>query len=1099
MSIDNKPAPRQSFFRNALLMLFMCMLFFAPLNLMALYNSPVPIDQGWQYRFGDAPLNADGAPLWVYDSPSDSAWRDFQYPGQPPNNLGMQNVWLRTQLPMSAYRDPALFFITNDQAFEVFLGDRLIYRHLDIAHFNDNQAPGSPWHLIPLPEDYPGQMLHIRMHTMFSRNVGLVRRFEIGSRSDHITGIIAEDADSAILSSLFVFLGLILFFIFLIRRSVRTAFPSLGFFSVCIGIWLISESNIKQLFLDWPRAWLYIAFSAFYLMPIGFCSFVEQIFKENCNIYVRWMRRLHTVFAVVALTLDITGLFPVIFTLQPFYVLLFLSILTIFATIVRAARQGSIEIKVFIWGFSIFSLFGIYDILGYFFRIVPWTQFIIPYGMFVFLLAMIYILGRRFADVYDKMKVYSEEIAGKNEALAAMYQEVTNSKERLSEWNRSLEQTVERRTASVRNLLNNAGQGFLTFGRDLVVHGEYSAECRNLLAGSIEGTTFPQLIYPEAPDQQVFLEALLLRIIHEPKEARRHLYLPLLPEEIQVGGKHVHIGYKLIKGHEAADAEVFMAILTDITDKRLLESKVEQERNILKMVVKVITCSDDFNEIVRDYEAFCRDKLEGLFKARSLSPEEVLYEVYRSIHTYKGAFLQFETVYIVHRLHQFETALTDFKDKNPSFTLQELRRFIEAQSLGSWLEEDIQTLRNILGDHFLQREGNFVINKSRLLAIEEKMLAILSPNECGLLLPDIRRLRYKPFHQLLKWLPEYAERLAARLEKPLSPVVIEGGGMLVDTDLYHSFSKALTHVIRNMVDHGLEAAEERLSAGKPEYAAISCSISMAEGHLCLTLSDNGRGFELEKIKDRLTAAGILSAAHADSIRTEELIDMLIDNHLSTKDSVSSLSGRGIGLSAVKCETEKLNGRFRITTVPGEGTVFQFIFPYGEVPAATDIDSAAVMRPVIENAIAFLGGETGSTVVSHDIQGVHQNEHIFLKDFTAFVAIRGIVTGRFVLTACEGLAGRLLDAILLDDLSEAERDYYIEDALAESANVIVGNAIKAFPGLENLVVMEPPVAVRIKGAAIRFLECVSWTCSLDTEYGSLSISFVTPSGSNISIQ
>lgn len=1076
-------------FKTALIAILIPVVLIASLIIMVQPPKPDVVSEGWQYRYGDSPKNEQGTPLWLYDDKDSGNWKPFSCPGQPPGIPDTGDVWIRTVLPLKKYANPKIMFTTNDQLFEVYLEDKLIYSYGDMEHHDDNVAPGSPWHLIPLPKDYQGRTIYLRMHTSFIRNTGFVRRFEIGSESDHMSYLIANEIDNVLLTCLFTFLGFCLIFIYAIRRSVSYEFPALGVFSISIGIWLLAETNFKQLFIYAPRFWLYVAFLSFYLMPVGFLIFVERVFSPG-NIYMKMMWKLHISFAAVTLLLDVFRLIPFIFTLQAFYVVLFLSIVTIFATIAKAARANSYETRIFVWGFSIFTMFGLYDILGMYFRIVPWTQYIIPYGMFIFLLSMIYILGRRFADVYDKLKVYSEDIKAKNEALHQAYKEVNKSKEALSEWNKGLEQTIQKRTASIRNLLDNAGQGFLTFGPDLVVDSEFSSECCNIFNCNITGKYFPELIYPDNPEERNFIITLLGRILTEENEAQRKIYVSLLPEEVTLSDKCYHINYRIIKEKDIDVSEIFLIILTDITYRHMLEEKVEQEHNVLKMVVKVVTNYDEFTETVRSYMDFCRYTLSALFDSEQ-PPEEILHEIYRTIHTYKGTFCLFYMSNIIDKLHAFETRLSECKDCSSSSGISKLKEFAAGEDMAGWLEADMDILKGILGDQFFDRKDMLVIKKDSLKAIEDKILMLLPSAECRLLLPDIRKLRQKPFKEILKGLPDYVQNLADRMGKLINPIEIQSDNILVDPDKYQGFIKALIHVFRNIADHGLETADERLELGKPEHCNIKCEIRKAGNMINLTISDDGRGFDLEKIRQKLRERKLLEEEAACSLTDDEAVQLMMDNHISTKDSITYTSGRGLGLSAVRTETEKIGGTFNIYTEMGKGTRFIFQLPYEEAAEVSDLKASSIIDPLVETAREFIGNVLKCESISFNRYSYNKLDGILLKDFTCFIGLKGVISGRFVVTMDRKLAEKLLDNIIIGELSEEETDMYIEDVLAESSNIIVGNSMKKFPGLEDSIVIEPPVTVELSGAVIRFIDSSAWSCSIESEYGNMAISFVVP--------
>jgi len=156
------------------------------------------------------------------------------------------------------------------------------------------------------------------------------------------------------------------------------------------------------------------------------------------------------------------------------------------------------------------------------------------------------------------------------------------------------------------------------------------------------------------------------------------------------------------------------------------------------------------------------------------------------------------------------------------------------------------------------------------------MLLMLSSVECRLLLPDVRKLRQKPFKEVLKGIPDYAQKLADRLDKMMNPVEIHADNILVDLDRYQDFSKALVHVLRNIVDHGLETPEERLDKGKDVYCNIHCAIKLADNLINLTISDDGRGLDLNKIRQKLITRGLLEEEIACTLSDDEAVQLMIN-------------------------------------------------------------------------------------------------------------------------------------------------------------------------------------------------------------------------------
>ena len=134
------------------------------------------------------------------------------------------------------------------------------------------------------------------------------------------------------------------------------------------------------------------------------------------------------------------------------------------------------------------------------------------------------------------------------------------------------------------------------------------------------------------------------------------------------------------------------------------------------------------------------------------------------------------------------------------------------------------------------------------------------------------------------------------------------------------FWSAFVHVVRNAVDHGLESAEERALGGKPPTGKITLRARREGDTITIQVADDGRGIDWERIRDRARAAGLMHQRQA------ALVDALFVEGVSTAESVTSVSGRGVGLSAVRQACNGLDGKIQVTSEAGAGTTLSFRFP-----------------------------------------------------------------------------------------------------------------------------------------------------------------------------
>ncbi|MFZ5945976.1 MAG: [Fe-Fe] hydrogenase large subunit C-terminal domain-containing protein [Bacillota bacterium] len=666
--------------------------------------------------------------------------------------------------------------------------------------------------------------------------------------------------------------------------------------------------------------------------------------------------------------------------------------------------------------------------------------------------------------------------------------EIEEQRDEIATWNEVLEQTVANRTNALRNLLNNAGQGFLSFGSDLLVREEYSSECNKIFGVPISGTKFSNLIFSKDQEQQAFVESLFSEIFNHQDNNLREIYLPLLPEEVIINSKHINIQYKMIKDPGCDRTEVCMVILSDVTENRLLESQVEKERNLLKMVVKVIVNRTDFIQNVKDFRRFITSGLQRIL-AGSVTNEEKFALIFRQLHTFKGNFSQLDMGFIVERLHQLETKMTDFKiEGGLNLGQEELKQLFSEIDSETWLQEDLAYLEEILGQKLLTEHDELVISKSKLIELEKRIETLLPPSECKLLIPELRRLRYKPLAELFTSFGDYVTRLAGRFEKPIFPVKFSAEPIQVDPDVYKGVIKSLVHVFRNAVDHGIESLEERVEIGKEEYGEISITISTNDRYIVIAISDDGRGIDAADVRRKAIAQCLLPEEQLSNASDEEILQLIFVDGFSTNDNVSEVSGRGVGLAALKNELTNLGGYPRVETVLGQGTTFYLYLPL-ETEEVWTIPVSDLLGPLLKTARSFLSEQIGLESTPADDTAIIQPKSLELNKKTVLLDIRGAIECYFVLSVDDEVLRLMVRNYLIDDLQPGEEEEYMQDILAESANTILGNSIKHFPGLEELLIIGSPVALASEEALMRYKESQIWSCQLQTSAGRFILGLV----------
>ncbi|MDR2052432.1 MAG: response regulator [Treponema sp.] len=186
-------------------------------------------------------------------------------------------------------------------------------------------------------------------------------------------------------------------------------------------------------------------------------------------------------------------------------------------------------------------------------------------------------------------------------------------------------------------------------------------------------------------------------------------------------------------------------------------------------------------------------------------------------------------------------------------------------------------------------------------------------------------LRMLPISTILDTYPRYVYEMSTELGKKIH-LVIEGKENEIDKNIIETLQDVFLHMVRNSIDHGIETPEERRAAGKDETGELIISCSRESGNMKIVISDDGKGIDHEGIRKKAVDSGYVTEAAAASLSKEDLIGFIFQSGFSTSQEVSNISGRGVGMDAVRSHIERLKGSITVDTTKGKGTAFTIMVP-----------------------------------------------------------------------------------------------------------------------------------------------------------------------------
>lgn len=235
-------------------------------------------------------------------------------------------------------------------------------------------------------------------------------------------------------------------------------------------------------------------------------------------------------------------------------------------------------------------------------------------------------------------------------------------------------------------------------------------------------------------------------------------------------------------------------------------------------------------------------------------------------------------------------------------------------------------------DRLMNLVGELVLTRNQVLQVgssEDKAAIGQAIQRLDLVTSELQegvmKTRMQPIGNVWNKFPRVVRDLAVSLEKKVQ-VVMEGRETELDKTLLEAIKDPLTHLVRNSVDHGIEMPADRRAAGKPEEGTLLLRAFHEGGQVNIEITDDGRGINTERVKNKAIEKGLLTAERAARMSEKELVNLIFLPGLSTAQKVTNISGRGVGMDVVKTNIEKIGGSIDIQNEPGKGATIRVKIP-----------------------------------------------------------------------------------------------------------------------------------------------------------------------------
>lgn len=377
--------------------------------------APQPVTEGWEYRWGDLPFNADGTPDWA-PTLQPEQWHAIGFPSNPPGRNGRDQVWYRVTLPTGDFQEPVLYILSVDLITQVWLDGENIYQYGTFDENGRGKFEGWPWHKIALPDGYQSKEIYFRVFSDYT-DIGLWGEISIMERSELIFHIL-ESSLEALLVAGFSLLVALLALIFSLLQGGRKTFSSVALFALASSVMLVAESQASLLIVPYALLWNYLAAGSYYLLPVALGLMLDQWLGDRRPRAINLIWKLHLVYVFGALGLALMGVVDLSSTFPPFDVLLLLSLTVIGVLMVPRIRSLSGEQRVLVLACGVFGALLVAD-MAVAHGVLPWRHVPVSLGLLVFSLAIVAISLRHYAitqkSLQDLTVTLEQQVAERTE------------------------------------------------------------------------------------------------------------------------------------------------------------------------------------------------------------------------------------------------------------------------------------------------------------------------------------------------------------------------------------------------------------------------------------------------------------------------------------------------------------------------------------------------------------------------------------------------------------------------------------------------------------------------------------------------------------
>lgn len=478
-----------------------------------------------------------------------------------------------------------------------------------------------------------------------------------------------------------------------------------------------------------------------------------------------------------------------------------------------------------------------------------------------------------------------------------------------------LTRQIERSEGNTRSLLGALNEGLFFFDAKGQIPPERSQALGRIIPGSECIGHLKEFVkaYSDVPIANVDI-CLDLLWNNDPSDFMSDFdsTVTFLPQLLKLpGGRTIKLEYRAVNGGNGK-LERVVVVVADISERLRSEREATLQAERVRKISKVASSQESYfgflEEAIRLFRS--ADALMGLSRQEAAQ----FTQLKRDIHTLKGSVATFEFNSLAAEFHALESLME------------------EAGAVGEAAKAKWETIKDQWKFETTDIEQALALGSSR-------GKVKIAGNRFQALLAHAKRTKDKalqeileeslrsPFSEVFSKYASYLSKLSERTAEKKVRIAFAADSSDVSFTEMQKLDSSLIHIFRNCFDHGIEEQDERERGGKPSEGTVQCAVyRKTDGWIHLIIKDDGRGIDGDRLAEKAVAKGIWDKSKAAAASYQEKAELIFAPDLSTKDAVTDLSGRGVGMDAVRSALATLGGTISVYSQPGRGTQFEIDVP-----------------------------------------------------------------------------------------------------------------------------------------------------------------------------